>query len=176
MVELNQSERAKCSGKYALCSDIFPTLSPNLAPRRGTIHSKWMRVGRFHESVRAVDTFYCVIFVLFCFLSSATCSSLMNSASGRISSHDSPPPPGAGNGGRRRTCWREMCWLKSTEVEDKKIISRRVSLYFGIYQSTFVFNLNSRFFMSYFENIYLFFFWIFFLFFWTVVCFFVLQR
>lgn len=86
------------------------------------------------------------------FLCIATCSSLMNNALGRISSHDSPPPPCAGNGGRRRTCWREMCWLKSIEVEDKKINSRKVSLYFGIYQSTFVFILNSGFFMSYFEK------------------------
>lgn len=40
---------------------------------------------------------------------------------------------------------REMCWLKSIEVEDKKIVLKKGFALFGIYQSTFVFTLNSRF-------------------------------
>lgn len=74
-------------------------------------------------------------------LQNATCPDLMN---GHESSHDSPPPPCAGNGGRRRTCLREMCWLKSIEVEDKKIIWRKVSHYFGIYHWNFLLTLHSR--------------------------------
>lgn len=73
----------------------------------------------------------------------ATCSDVMNSMFRLVSSHDSPPPPRAGSGGRRRTCLREMCWLKSVEVEDKKILGRKVSHYFGIYKWRIVFILNS---------------------------------
>lgn len=51
---------------------------------------------------------------------------------GLISSHDSPPPSRSGARGRRRTCLREMWWLKSIEVEDKKVFFwRKVLRYFG---------------------------------------------
>lgn len=44
-----------------------------------------------------------------------------------------PSPTRRSEWGRRRTCLREMCWLKSIEVEDKKIIWRKVAHYFGIF-------------------------------------------
>lgn len=65
---------------------------------------------------------------------------------------------GGGRGGRR-TCLKEMCWLKSIEVEDKKNIRRKVPRYFWIYKSTHiyfklkVFFFNIIVFMSHFKSI-----------------------
>lgn len=112
----DQSERAKSSRKYVLCSDILPTLFPNLGPILCINHKMWTWRGRFLDKRRAVDAFFCG------FCGMPRVQVLINSALRLISSHDSPPPPRGGNGGRRRTCLREMCWLKSIEVEDKKII------------------------------------------------------
>lgn len=141
MVKLDQSEQAKSNGTYALCLDILPTLSSNLSLTCWTNNSMWILRGRFMRKGRRGN-------VLSQFLRNATCSGLMNNALIElvISSHDSPPPPSTGNGGRRRTCLREMCWLKSIEVEDKKIIWRKVSLYFGIFSRN-LFILNSGFYV-----------------------------
>lgn len=79
---------------------------------------------------------------------------LINSALGFISSHDSPPPPGAGNGGRRRTCLRELCWLKSIEVEDEKItnLKKSFALSWDLPVDTCLY-FKFKVFMSHFENI-----------------------
>lgn len=146
MVGIDQSERTKSSGKYASLFGYFANFTPKFDPVALYIsHDVEMEATFWWERTRSG-------YVLLRFFSrNATCSGL-------ISSHDSPPPPGAGNGRRRRTCLREMCWLKSIEVEDKKIMWRQVSLYLGIYHF-FCFIWYSRFFffMSYFGNIYLFF-------------------
>lgn len=42
------------------------------------------------------------------------------------------PTPRTQWGRRRWTCLREKCWLKSIEVEGKKIIWRKILHYFGI--------------------------------------------
>lgn len=83
--------------------------------------------------------------VLFRFLRNATCRSFDKQCAQPRFITWLPSPTQRREWGRRRTCLREMCWLKSIEVEDKKIIWRKVSHYFGIYLSTFVFILNSRF-------------------------------
>lgn len=64
MVKENQSERTKSSGKYALCSDILPTLSPNLRLILCKKKKKKERGpgvyldGRFCDKGYAADTFY----------------------------------------------------------------------------------------------------------------------
>lgn len=148
MVGIDQSERTKSSGKYASLFGYFANFTPKFDPVALYIsHDVEMEATFWWERTRSG-------YVLLRFFSrNATCSGL-------ISSHDSPPPPGAGNGRRRRTCLREMCWLKSIEVEDKKIMWRQVSLYLGIYHF-FCFIWYSRFFFHVvlWKYLFIFFFW-----------------
>lgn len=136
MVKHDQSEPSSASWKYALCSDVLPTLPSNLRPMPCINYTMWTRRWRYFEKGHRVDAFHCV----FCGLPRVQ---VCDKQCAQAVRHVTPLPHPAQ--GRRRTCWREMCWLKSIEVEDQKIISRKVSHYFGIYQSTFVFVLNSRF-------------------------------
>lgn len=65
---VDQSERANYSGKYVLCSDIFPTLSSDLTQEFGVNHRTWIRRGRV---MREDEPWTC--FIAF-FVRSATCS------------------------------------------------------------------------------------------------------
>lgn len=137
----SQIQRKVCS-LFGYFANFTPKSEPNTLYKSQDVDTEGTSLW---ERTRRGDVLLRVFFFVFLFRGLPRVQVLINSALRLISSHDSPPPPGAGNGGRRRTCLREMCWLKSIEVEDKKIIWRKVSHYFGIYPSTCVFILNSRF-------------------------------